>query len=100
MNWADLQDFVGAGAADEAQLTIALATAEALVSARVGSAVVPQVILDRAILGAASELYNQKDAPNGIAQFNTFDAAPIRVARDPMVAAYPILRPFLPLGFA
>ena len=74
--------------------------AQALVTTRVGTAEVPEVILDRAIIEVASELYNRQSAPNGISQFSAPDGSAIRVARDPMVAAYPILSPYLGLGFA
>lgn len=95
-DWTDLRDYVGtATPADEAQAKDAWDTAFVLVTTYVGAAEVPTVIFDRAVLEVGSELFHRKNAPNGVAQFNTFDAAPIRVARDPMVAAYPLLAPYL-----
>jgi len=52
---------------------------------------VPPVVLDRAIKEVGSELFHRRQAPGGVAQFAGLDGAPIRVARDPMVSAYPIL---------
>lgn len=61
---------------------------------------VPPTVLNRAYLEVGSELYNRRSAPNGISQFTSADGSAIRVARDPLVAARPILAPFLPLGFS
>lgn len=79
-----------------------LAEAVALVDQRCGAALgnVPEAALHRAYIEAGSELYNRRAAPNGISQFAAADGSAIRVARDPMVAANPILAPFLPLGIA
>jgi hypothetical protein len=73
-------------------------TATALVNNYVGTATVPAVIKDQAILLAASELYHRRSAPNGIAQFATMDGQPVRVAKDPMNAVYPLLLPFVKVG--
>lgn len=97
----DLREYVGAGTVDEAFAAECVATADALVSAFVGSAEIPAEIRDRAVLEVGSELFHRRQAPNGIAQFAAADGTPgVRVARDPMVAARPILAPFVPLGFA
>ncbi|WP_156718165.1 hypothetical protein [Nocardioides sp. Leaf307] len=55
----------------------------------------PVAIVDRAVLAVGAELYNQRNTKNGVAQFAAFDEAPVRVARDPMVAAYPLLSPWV-----
>jgi hypothetical protein len=75
-----------------------ITTAIALVNNYVGSASVPTVIKDQAILLAASELYHRRSAPNGIAQFASMDGSPFRVAKDPMNAVYPLLLPFVKVG--
>ncbi|MCU1530119.1 MAG: hypothetical protein JWP75_3882 [Frondihabitans sp.] len=104
MDSTDLQAYVGLGddpsAFDVALCASAWEAAEALVTQFVGASDVPEEVLDRAYLEVGSELYHRKNAPNGVAQFSTFDAAPIRVARDPMVAARPILASFLTPGIA
>lgn len=61
---------------------------------------VPIEILGRAFLEVGAELYNRRAAKNGIHQFATPDAPPVRIARDPMRAAYPILDPYIGGGFA
>jgi hypothetical protein len=55
----------------------------------------------RAILECGSELFYRRNAPSGITQFATPDGqSAVRVARDPMVGAYPILAPYMAAGFA
>lgn len=68
----------------------------------VGTAVIPPYILDRAVLEVAAELYHRKNAPNGIKSYaDAFDgASAIRVARDALVAARPLLTPYMPLPVA
>ena len=63
-------------------------------------ALVPTSILDRCYLEVGSELYQRRQAPNGVAQFAAVDGTAIRIARDPLVGAYPLLRPFMRGGFA
>lgn len=57
-------------------------------------------LIDRAILEVAAELYHRKNTKNAVAQFASPDGSPVRIARDPMVAAYPILRQLVGGGFA
>ena len=59
---------------------------------------VPNDIHSQAILICASELFHRRSAPNGVAQFASFDGSPIRVAKDPMNAVYPLLQRFV--GYA
>lgn len=58
-------------------------------------------VFQRAVLEVGAELFHRRNAPGGITQFATIDGtAPVRMARDPMVGAYPILDPFLPGAIA
>lgn len=59
-------------------------------------------VLATAVEKAAVELYDQRKAPSGIRNFADVDggAVAVRVARDPMVAARPLLAPFLPMAFS
>lgn len=78
-----------------------LAFATELVAKAIGTAVIPQTVIDLAVREAAAELYHRRNAPNGVKNFADMDAGQvIRIARDPMVAARPIIAPYLPLGFA
>ena len=100
MDWTDLKGYVGASVADDAFVEQCWTEAAQLVTDFVGTAVVPVSALNRAVLEVGSELFHRRQAPNGVAQFTTIDGSAIRVARDPMVGAYPILQRYTGLGFA
>lgn len=70
-----------------------LASGIQMVSKFVGSARVPQGILDSAVLSCSSELFHRRSAPNGVAQFADMGSA-VRIAKDPMNAAREMLLPF------
>ena len=106
MTATDLENYVGATPGD-AFVATCWDEAYELVTQYVGTdpvtaepRAIPPATLRRACLEVGSELFHRQKAPNGVAQFATMDASPIRVARDPMVGAYPILNRFLPGGFA
>ena len=77
-----------------------LATAAALIAKHVGDATVPDEILDRATLLVAVEQFNQDEAPNGIVNQAYTDglgdaaSTPVRIGRDPMKPALPLLAPW------
>jgi hypothetical protein len=76
-----------------------LTAGQALVATYIGEVVtVPVTLQDQAVLIASSELFHRRSAPNGVAQFASFDGAPIRVAKDPMNAVYPLLQRYV--GYA
>lgn len=96
-----LRLYCGAPASDAMFVAECLGQANELVTRFVRQASVPSMILDRAVIEVGSELFHRRQAPNGIAQFATMEGqSPIRVARDPMIAAYPILQPFTGVGIA
>lgn len=75
------------------------AEARRMVEDHTGTAEVPPEILNRAVLEVGAELYHRKTAPSGMKQFATeFGGSPVRIARDPMVAARPLLAPYVPAG--
>ena len=100
MAWTDLKSYVGAPDTDDAFVETCFDDASSMVSVFIGNAYVPRNVIDRATLEVGSELYHRRSAPNGIAQFSTFDGTPIRVARDPMIGAYPLLTRYVGLGVA
>lgn len=93
----DLKSYVGSTETEyDGLLSDCLLEATALVDKFVGSRAVPGVIMDRAYTEVAADLFNRRNAPNGIMnqQFATMDgvgSAPVRIARDPMAPAYKIL---------
>lgn len=76
--------------------------ATSLVGSQVGSVTIPQDVHDRAVMEVAAELFHRRSAPNGIKSFadGLDGASAIRVARDALVAARPLLAPYLPLAIS
>lgn len=99
MTWEDLKSFVGSSTADDTYVQQCWTTATELVDNFIGTNEVPATVSDRAILMTGSELYHQRNAPNGVAQFNEFNGAPVRIARDPMTPAYSLLSTYMVVGF-
>jgi hypothetical protein len=101
MTAAQLKTYVGAPDSDLTFVTACWDEAVVLVTKFVGTATVPATALLRARIECGSELFHRRSAPNGIAQFATLDGgSAVRVARDPMIAAYPILTPWVGQGIA
>jgi hypothetical protein len=99
--YQSLKDYVGSTHPDDAFVSDCWDEATALVAKFVGTATVNADVLHRAKIECGSELFHRRSAPNGVAQFATLDGgSAIRVARDPMIAAYPILLPWVGLGVA
>lgn len=97
----DLKAYVGAPDSDDAFVSDCWSEASALVGEFVGTATVNNHVLQRAKIECGSELFHRRSAPNGVAQFATLDGgSAVRVARDPMVGAYPLLTPYIGLGVA
>ncbi|SNS41557.1 hypothetical protein SAMN06309944_0163 [Micrococcales bacterium KH10] len=92
---ADVLTYAGAGSSDLAVAESVLPVAVALVTTHLGAAEPPETVRDRAVLEVASELFHRRNAPQGISQFGAPDGSVVRVARDPMVAAYPLLAPWV-----
>lgn len=91
----DLRAYVGASISDNDFLASCLNEAVDLVEAYVGTADVPNSVLDNCYLQVGSEIYHRRNAPSGITQFASFDGTALRVARDPMQSAYPLLQRFV-----
>lgn len=95
----DLKQYVGDDLEDDtndALLTGCLEDAAVLLDKYVGEAAVPDSILDRCTLIVAYDLFERRNAPNGIVntQFATVDGigqSPARIARDPLAGVYHLL---------
>ena len=98
---ADLAAFVGAPASDP-YLTTCVEEATEMVKHAIGGARVPEEIKRIAEREVAADIYHRRSARNGVAGFDDSDItpAPVRINRDPMVAARPILRPYLGVAIA
>lgn len=97
----DLAAFVGAPASDP-YLETCVTEAIELVNHAIGDATVPEAVRDLATREVAADIYHRRSARNGVAGFDDSDItpAPVRINRDPMVAARPILRPYLGVAIA
>jgi hypothetical protein len=94
---AEFQAYVGTDETDFPQEC--LTAGHALVTKYIGAITgIPVSVHDQSVLIASSELFHRRSAPNGVAQFASFDGSPIRVAKDPMNAVYPLLQRYV--GYA
>jgi len=93
--WETLKDYIRASDENDDFVERCFNDATELVTDYIGDTYVPEARLSLAILKTGSELYSQRDAPQGVSQFSDPDNNPIRVARDPLVAAKPILRKYV-----
>jgi hypothetical protein len=89
---AEFQAYVGTDEVDFPQEC--LTAGHALVTRFIGTKTVPVSVHDQATYIASSELFHRRSAPNGVAQFASFDGSPVRVAKDPLNAVYPLLLPY------
>ena len=94
---ADFRSYVGTDE-DSDFVTNCLAAGKALVDRFIGSATVPTHIVDEAYLIASSEFFYRRSSPQGVTQFAAMDGNPVRAAKDPMNAVYPLLTPYV--GYA
>ncbi len=58
-------------------------------------ATLPESSVTRWTLDVADRLHALEVSPGGIAQYDTTDAAPIGISRDPLIAVYPQIDRFL-----
>jgi len=92
----DLKEYLGASDEHDSMLGACLSDAAVLLDKYVGGAAVPENIMDRCTLIVAADLFERRNAPNGIVnqQFQSPDGvgqAPARIARDPLAGVYSVL---------
>ena len=93
-----LQAYIGTDESGDF-ITGCLNSGKSLVENYIGEvSTIPTHIEDQAVLICSSELFHRRSAPNGIAQFASMDGSPVRVAKDPMGAVYPLLLPYVGYG--
>jgi hypothetical protein len=64
------------------------------------SAAVPDTIRNLAIKWCGQAIFDRRDTKAGVANSpGGYTDAPVRVARDPMIAVYPLLNQYLVVGF-
>lgn len=96
-----LLPFIGLGAGQEPKTAFvhecATEAVDIIEHYTAGTRGIPESVLIRAAVEVAADLYHRRTARNGIAGFDDSElgASPMRINRDPMAAARPILAPFL-----
>lgn len=95
MTYENLKSYVGAPDSDDEFTEQCWDEANYLVNNFADADDVPEDIMNRAYLECGSELYHRRSAPNGIAQFSSFDGSPMRIAKDPMNPVYSLLRRYV-----
>jgi hypothetical protein len=93
-----LKNFVRASDIDDDFIDQCWDEAVALVSTYAGTNDVPTAVLTRCYIECGSELFHRRSAPMGVSQFASMDGQAVRVARDPLLGVYPLLRPYVGLG--
>jgi hypothetical protein len=73
-----------------------LTAGHALVDRYQGGATVPNQVHVQAVFIASSEFFHRRQSPQGVTQFAAMDGNPVRAAKDPLNAVYPIINPYLP----
>lgn len=100
----NLGEYLGeTSAAESSLITECETTALQLVTRHVGStaASVPKGVLRAAVREVGADLFHRRKSRNGVTTFAGGEGVtPIRLNRDPLTAAYPILRPFMPAALA
>ena len=101
INAIKLGSFVAAPDSDP-YLADCVDTANDLIKAYTGAVTIPESVLDRATLEVAADLYHRRSARNGVAGFddNDINPVPVRINRDPLVPARPILAPYMGVPIA
>lgn len=59
---------------------------------------VPEEVVARAVLEVGADLYYRKASRNGVVTMEGVEPQMFRLHRDPMAAAYPLLRRYLVMG--
>lgn len=99
---AELSRFVSAPQEDP-YLGECITEATALVGKHAGDRLptIPEPVVDRAILEVAADLYHRRATRNGIAGFDDTEisASLVRINRDPLTPARPILAPWIGVSF-
>jgi len=93
-----LKDFVRASDIDDVFIAQCWDEAVALVDTYIGTNEVPSAVATRCYIECGSELFHRRSAPMGVSQFASMDGQAVRVARDPLLGVYPLLRPYVGLG--
>lgn len=90
----------GASTIEPAEIADMVDDAVQMLQAYVGSSVIPDRIANRAVLEVARELNTRALNPGGVFSAFADAGSPVRLARDPLRAVYPMLAPYVRPGLA
>lgn len=99
--YEDLKEFIGSEDLDQdAIIEDCFNEAVVLVAKYVGTAIVPELIQDKAVLMVGADLWQRRSAPNGLVsqQFATADGigvSALRLPSDPLGVVIGLLRPWV-----
>lgn len=90
----------GASTLEPTDIAEMIDTAVQMVRSYVGAAEIPDKIAHRAVLEVARELNTRMLSPGGVFSAFADAGSPVRLARDPLRAVYPMLAPYVRPGLA
>lgn len=90
----------GASTLEPTDIAEMIDTAVQMVRSYVGASDLPDKIAHRAVLEVARELNTRMLSPGGVFSAFADAGSPVRLARDPLRAVYPMLAPYVRPGFA
>ncbi|MDU5025364.1 MAG: hypothetical protein E6261_04610 [Cutibacterium avidum] len=93
----NLADYLGSPSLPDQDAGPVIDAATQLVNQTLGGNLddVPASILSQAEVIVAAELWRRRDAPGGVVNAWGDAATPVRLARDPITPALPLLRPWM-----
>lgn len=83
---------------DTAELTEYASNAWQAIAAYLGPESVPDSLMRQAVHIVALEFQRREKAPGGVLAAFGGEGGPVRLARDPLTPAYPLLKPFIKAG--
>lgn len=90
----------GASTIEPTEIADMVDDAVQMLRAYVGSSEIPDRIANRAVLEVARELNTRALNPGGVFSAFADAGSPVRLARDPLRAVYPMLAPYVRPGLA
>lgn len=90
----------GASTLEPTDISEMIDTAVQMVRSYVGASEIPDKIAHRAVLEVAREINTRMLSPGGVFSAFADAGSPVRLARDPLRAVYPMLAPYVRPGLA
>lgn len=91
MTWEDLQEVLNADYKREKSVKHCFDLAIVIVDKYCGTTLVPTVVKEEAYLLVGVELYDRRQPMDNVGQFNETGGIQLRLSRDPIIPALPVL---------